>query len=110
PSVRDTARFDAIELARDEIAIHPELLDVIFVSREQALETARQELGQLHSMVVELDVNPLPASLAVRLQPGLRDARAVRDVADRIAAYPIVEEVLYGQDWLDKLFPLRRTA
>jgi len=90
--------------------MYPEVLDVVYVSREQALEIARQELGQLHAMVVELDVNPLPASLAVRLHPGLRDARAVRDVADRIAAYPIVEEVVYGQDWLDKVFLLRRIA
>jgi len=108
--LRDNARANAIELVRNEIAMYPEVLDVIYVSREQALEIARQELGQLHSMVVELDVNPLPASLAVRLHPGLRDARAVRDVADRIAAYPIVEEVAYGQDWLDKVFLLRRIA
>src|SRR5690606_23774758 len=58
--LRDGARLNAIELARNEIAMYPEVLDVIYVSREQALEIARQELGQLHSMVVELDVNPLP--------------------------------------------------
>jgi cell division transport system permease protein len=108
--LRDGARPNAVELARNEIAAYPEVLDVIYVSREQALELARRELGDLHELVAELDVNPLPASLEVRLRPGLRDERAVRDVADRIAAYPIVDEVLYGQDWLDKIFLLRRIA
>jgi cell division transport system permease protein len=108
--LRDGARLNAIELARNEIAAYPEVLDVIYVSREQALDIARRELADLHELVAELDVNPLPASLEVRLRPGLRDERAVRDVADRIAAYPIVDEVLYGQDWLDKIFLLRRIA
>src|SRR5690606_29571209 len=36
--LRDGARLNAIELARNEIAMYPEVLDVIYVSREQALE------------------------------------------------------------------------
>jgi cell division transport system permease protein len=34
----------------------------------------------------------------------------VRAVARRIALYPFVEDVRYGNDWLEKVFVLRRVA
>src|SRR5204863_3685339 len=56
------------------------------------------------------DENPLPASIEVALKPGQHGADAVRRVAAAVAAYPFVEDVRYGQDWLDKVYLLRRVA
>ena len=35
---------------------------------------------------------------------------AVKRVADRLKAYPFVEDVRYGRDWLEKIYLLRRLA
>lgn len=108
--LRDDAPPEAVELARSEIASFPEVRQVLYISRDQALEIARQELAEMNAVFSGLDFNPLPASLELRLKPGQRDEKAVQAVAERVAAYPFVEEVQYGRDWLDKVYLLRRVA
>ena len=75
----------------------PEVATVDYVSPEQALERARQELGEF-SDVFESEF--LPAAYEVRLKPGFRDPAHVRGVATRIAGQPGVEDVRYGQDFM----------
>src|SRR5690606_12410750 len=106
--LRDDARPDAVELALDEIRAYPEVLEALYVSREQALEVARQELPAFRTLFAELDANPLPASFEIRLHPGQRDAHVVRDVANRVEFYPFVEDVNYGHEWVEKIYLLRR--
>ncbi len=108
--LHDDADAGAVDVMRRDVAAFPEVSEVDYVSREQALETARRELGDLSPVFSQLDENPLPASLEVRLRPGQRDAEAVRAVARRIAAYPAIEDVRFGDDWLDRIFLLRRIA
>jgi cell division transport system permease protein len=67
-------------------------------------------LPEFRTLFGSIDSNPLPASIEVALKPGQRGAEAVKHVADEIAVFPFVEEVRYGQDWLDKVFLLRRVA
>ncbi|MBX6363346.1 MAG: ABC transporter permease [Gemmatimonadetes bacterium] len=108
--LRDDADPAAVELAQHEIEAFPEVRKVYYVSRDEALENARRDLVEFRSVLSDLDVNPLPASVEVRLWPGQRGAGAVRAVAQRIATYPFVEQVSYGADWLDKVYLLRRVA
>lgn len=108
--LRDTAPSDAVELALSEIQEFGEVLDAVYVTREEALEQARRELPEFRMIFAELDVNPLPASFEVQLRPGHRDPATVRAVADRIAAYPFVEQVSFGEEWVNRLFLLRRIA
>jgi cell division transport system permease protein len=61
-------------------------------------------------MLSDLDTNPFPASLEVTLNSGQRSADAVHHVASLVGDYPFVEDVRYGQDWLDKVYLLRRVA
>lgn len=108
--LRDDASPTAVEIARTELERLPEVLEIRYVSRDEALQTARRELPEFEALFAELDVNPLPASLEIRLNPGQRDPEHARAVADRAAVYPIVEEVSYGRDWLDKVYLLRQVA
>lgn len=108
--LRDDADPDVVQVLQHDIASFPEVSEVLYISREQALRTAKEELGELGPVYDELETNPLPASLDVRLRPGQRDADAVRSIAERIGAFPAVENVLYGNDWLDRVFLLRRIA
>jgi cell division transport system permease protein len=106
----DDAAVGSIDMAQQQIRRYREVAEVRFVSRDEALARAREELHELSSIFGSLDSNPLPASLEISLRPGQKSADAVRGVADRLRAYPFVEDVRYGDDWLDKVFVLRRIA
>lgn len=108
--LRDDASREAVLRAEEDIRTFPEVRDVRFVSREQALIIARQELPEFASLFGDLDNNPLPASLEIALRPHQYGPSAVEALAERVALYPVVEDVVYGQEWLDTVYLLRRVA
>jgi cell division transport system permease protein len=108
--LRDDVQRQEVEAMRAEVAALPHVRHVTYITRRQALELARVQLRDFESIFMDLDTNPFPASLEVTLHPGQRTADAVHDVAAALGAYPFVEDVRYGQDWLDKVFLLRRVA
>jgi cell division transport system permease protein len=101
---------ETITLAAQDIAAFPEVESVGYVSEDQALERARAELVEFREAYRDLAVNPLPASLEIRLGPEHRGAEAVRGVADRLAGFPFVDDVRYGRDWVERLDRIRRLA
>src|SRR5207245_340602 len=42
--------------------------------------------------------------------PGLRDPATVKKVAERVKAYSFVDDVRYGEEWIEKLYRLRNIA
>ena len=108
--LRDDTTPDVVELITSEISSFPEVAAVEYVSKEQALADARSELEEFRTIFGELDVNPLPASLEIHLRAGMESGDAVRAVAERIGSYDAVEETRFGQEWIDKIFVLRRVA
>jgi cell division transport system permease protein len=108
--LRDDARTSEIELARQELARAAQVQDVRYVSKESALENARRDLEDLEDVFADLTVNPLPASLEIQLRAEHRTRDSVEDVSRLAAAYPFVEDVVYGREWVDKIFALRRIA
>lgn len=108
--LRDDAPAAEVDALQSEISGMGQVREVIYISRTQALELARDQLTDFESIFSELDTNPFPASLQVTLHPGQRSSEAVHTIAERIERYPFVEDVRYGQDWLDKVYLLRRVA
>jgi cell division transport system permease protein len=108
--LRDDVRPDQVDALRAELEAMPHVRDVLHISRRQALELARVQLRDFESVFMDLESNPFPASIEVTLQPGQRTADAVHDIVAAVAAHPFVEDVRYGQDWLDKVYLLRRVA
>jgi cell division transport system permease protein len=98
---------ETITLATQDIAAFPEVQDVTYVTEEQALARARRELVEFRDAYRDLQVNPLPASIEVRLKPGNRDAATVERVAQRLRGFGFVNDVRYGRDWVQKLDHLR---
>jgi cell division transport system permease protein len=103
----DGALPEAVAAAMGDIAAFPEVASVDFVSKEKALERAREELGEFQD-VFESDF--LPASIDIRLKPGFRDPETVRDVAMRLESYRFVDDIRYGQEWVEKLYRVRTIA
>lgn len=108
--LRDGATAEQLHQIRYEMLGVPGVQRVDYVSKDDALVTAVQELEEFREVFTDLEVNPLPASLEVRLRPGHRTPRAIERVAQRLSAYPFVEEVSFGGDWVGKIVSLRRIA
>jgi cell division transport system permease protein len=108
--LRDNARNVEIETARAQLSALTEVQEVRFVSKEEALEVARRDIFGVGEVFSELTVNPLPASLEIRLRPGYRTPDVVAHVSTVAGAFTFVEDVTYGRDWVDRLFALRRIA
>ena len=101
---------ESITLATQDIAAFPEVRDVTFVTEQQALARARAELVEFRDAYRDLQVNPLPASIEVRLKEGSRDAATVERVAERLKGFGFVDDVRYGRDWVRRLDQLRNVA
>ncbi|MBT8335623.1 MAG: ABC transporter permease [Gemmatimonadetes bacterium] len=96
----------AVQSMRDQ----PEVSEVIFVSKDSALARAQRDLSDFQEVFAGLEINPLPASLEVRLADGSRDPGTVELIASIAEALPIVEDVQFGREWVDRLDTLRRLA
>jgi len=74
---------------------------------EQALVRARKEMGEFADV---FEAGVLPASIEVHLRPGMRSPDTVKSVAERIRTYAFVDDVRYGEEWVEKLYRLRNIA
>lgn len=101
---------ETIASASEDITAFPEVLTVSYVSSAQALERARNELVEFRDAYRDLQVNPLPPSLEIRLRDGYRDADHVAAVADRLQSFAFVEDVRFGREWIERLDHLRNVA
>jgi len=101
---------EAVTVAMSDIQAFPEVASVTQVTEVQALARARRELPEFQDIFQDLESNPLPASLDVRLKPEFRDASHAGLVADRLRGFDFVDDVRYGSDWVAKLDHLRNIA
>ncbi|HSW28278.1 MAG TPA: permease-like cell division protein FtsX [Longimicrobiales bacterium] len=108
--LRDDTRQSEIDLLQSDLSDIGEVARVKYVSKQEALERARQDLPEFSDLFSGLDVNPLPQSLELELRPGARNREAVERLSKTAEAYPFVEDVRYGREWVDKLFTLRRVG
>ena len=108
--VRRGTAAEALTVAMSDIQAFPEVESVTQVTEAQALARARRELPEFQDIFQDLESNPLPASLDVRLKPEFRDARHAGLVADRLRGFDFVDDVRYGSDWVAKLDHLRNIA
>ncbi len=105
--IADGTPSEAIAIAAADIATFPEVQSARTVSQDEALARARRELGEFRDV---FEGAILPASIEVRLKPGFRDPAAVRSVAARVNTFAFVDDIRYGEEWIQKLYRLRTIA
>ncbi|HWL39939.1 MAG TPA: permease-like cell division protein FtsX [Gemmatimonadaceae bacterium] len=99
--------IESVAAAMKDIGEFPEVARVDYVSEERALERARKEMGEFADV---FESGVLPASVEVHLRSGQRSPDNVRSVADRMRTYPFIDDVRYGEEWVEKLHRLRNIA
>jgi cell division transport system permease protein len=105
--VSDNTDIESVAAAMKDIGEFPESYRVDYVSKEKALERARKEMGEFADV---FEAGVLPASIEVHLRPGMRSPAIVKSVADRIRTYSFIDDVRYGEEWVEKLYRLRNIA
>jgi cell division transport system permease protein len=105
--VADGTGAEATSAALGDIGAFPEAASVRLVTQAQALDRARRELGEFSDVFEE---GILPASIEVRLKVGFRDPETVRAVAKRIEVYDFIDDIRFGEEWVEKLHRLRNIA
>lgn len=104
--VEGTSDAQVEELMRG-IGNIPQVADAGYVSPDSALVRARHELEEFRDV---MEGSFLPASVELRLKEGSRDPETVKEISRRLETYPIVEEVRYGREWVEKLYRIRNIA
>jgi cell division transport system permease protein len=105
--VGDSTEIESVAAAMKDIGEFPEVLRVDYLSEEQALVRARKEMGEFADV---FEAGVLPASIEVHLRPGMRSPAVVKSVAERIRTYRFIDDVRYGEEWVEKLYRLRNIA
>ena len=103
----DGTASEAAAAALGDITGFPEVATAALVTPAQALDRARKELGEFNDV---FDAGLLPSSIDIRLKPGFRDPEHVRAVAARIRTYDFIEDVRFGEEWVEKLHQIRNVA
>lgn len=106
--LRDDIRQVDLDALRETLSTMEGVEAVSYFSKEEALERAVRDLPEISDASSGLEVNPFPASLEVRFLPEGRTTEAVEAVAAAAQAFPAVEDVRYGREWVERLFSLRR--
>lgn len=96
-----------IAQAAMDIGAYPEVLSAQIVSQGQALKRAQSELGEFRDV---FEGAVLPGSIDLRLRPGMRDPATVKRVSARVKAFPFIDDIRYGEEWIEKLYRLRNIA
>jgi cell division transport system permease protein len=105
--VADGTPAEDVVRAATDIASFPEVLSAQVVTQEQALKRAQSELGEFRDV---FEGAVLPGSIDLRLRPGMRDPATVKRVSSRVKAYAFIDDIRYGEEWIEKLYRLRNIA
>lgn len=84
-----------------ELEAMPEVAGVEYISPEEALELFAHAIDGMDRLLADLDGNPLPASLEVRLVPEYQRPAEVEAIAKRMRR-PEFEDLDWSQEWVER--------
>lgn len=100
PKARDTA----IDKLRSGISQRTEVVAVEYISAQQALQDFERESG-MGSALRSLEQNPLPPALVITPQTNIQ-LPELQQLAEEISGAALVDDVLYDQAWIQRLYYL----
>lgn len=91
------------EALKNDFLKDADILDVDYVSKEEALKEVRKALGENALILDNMNKNPLPSSFEIKLKSELLQPAIVSSKAAEIKKLSGVDEVQYGEKWLSSL-------
>jgi cell division transport system permease protein len=90
-----------ISLIQKKINSFPQVKKLSLITKEEALSFFKDSFPGQRKALESLKDNPLPASLDIQLQDEYRGSEKVKIFARQIKKIPGVEDVEYGQTWIE---------
>lgn len=81
----------------------PDILEVKYISKEDAIRELSNILGPNASILRQLGENPLPSSFELRIKKDVLDTLFIEKKVSDIKKMPGVADVEYGEKWLSSL-------
>jgi cell division transport system permease protein len=100
--LRDALSPERLEALRLALGQAPETAALEYTSKEQAMQQLRARLGEGARVLEGLQTNPLPASFTVTIRDEFRRPELLRESVERYRLLPEVEEIDYGERWLER--------
>jgi len=101
--LEDGTTAEQLALLRKRIQSESAVKAMTYTSKEEALQSFRRELKGKESLLEGLGENPLPASLQIRVQEAYQTPEALGKLSAFLTRLEGVEDVMYGQEWVDRL-------
>lgn len=76
--------------------------EVVFVSKDEALRSFRETLGENRDMLEALDGNPLPDAFRVKVKQDYIRSDRLQKLAADVGTWEGIEEARYGEQWLER--------
>ncbi len=100
--LKDGMTEASVREMQEKIGKMPGVRDAVFIPKSEALDRFKKQLGRQASLAEGLKSNPLPDALEIRMHASSENWDIIGPAAKEIAAFPGVEEVEYGAQWLDR--------
>jgi len=106
--LKDGLSQDAFLNIRKEITSMPEVEGLEYISKEKAFTIFKEGLKGQKGILEGLNINPFPASLEIRVKTLFRSSQGIKGLISKLKIMNGVEDVQYGQEWVERLFVLIR--
>ncbi len=100
--IKDGALKKGVDLLEAGIREIPGVRDVRYVSKKEALEILKKELGGNAGVLDGVEPGILPASFEISLDPGFINPSDIRSIVNRLGMFGWVDDVQYGSEWVEK--------
>lgn len=94
----------------ERIKASPSVVQVTYVSRQQAWERFQKNFPELQEILKNLGTNPFPPSFEATLQKGSVQSDEILGFIEEIKNVTGVEDVQFNRDWVRKMQSLSRLA
>lgn len=101
--LHDTITEEQQTLLRKRLDGEMAVREVTYVSKKDALAKFRRQTGGQENLLEGMDTNPLPASFELRIHEKYQTASSLGQLAASLKRMEGVEDVLYGQEWVERL-------
>jgi cell division transport system permease protein len=101
--LEDGITGEQLALLRKRIQSERAVKGMTYTSKAEALQQFKRELQGKDSLLEGLGENPIPASLQLRVHEPFQTPEALKQLTASLSRVEGVEDVMYGQEWVDRL-------
>ena len=101
--LEDGITGEQLALLRKRIQSERAVKGMTYTSKAEALQQFKRELQGKDSLLEGLGENPIPASLQLRVHEPYQTPEALKQLTASLSRVEGVEDVMYGQEWVDRL-------